>query len=322
VLTAGGDGNREAAMTARGLDARTLAVLGVAATPPPAPRPTVVPRLVVPDVDAAAGFYARALGATPLFGLRDRAGGFVYGEVALGDGVVVLKRADPARGLPSPHSLGGTAGSLMVYVADVDASFAVALAAGGVAHKAPTDMAWGDRYAELVDPFGHRWALATRRAAGERASAATTAFAPPGYRAVSLYLVAAEASALIDFYSSAFGAVVLERTLGADGSIEHAALQLGDSVVMVADEVAGGALASPAALGDTPIGAVLYTGDAGASFAAALAAGGAALGPVADRYSGDRAGEIEDPAGFRWQVATRVEQLAPAEIQRRMLAQP
>jgi PhnB protein len=85
----------------------------------------------------------------------------MHAELQVGDSVVMLADEFPDMGVKSPKSLGGSAGSIMLYVNDVDASFKQATAAGATAKQPPTDMFWGDRSCKLADPFGHGWMLAT-----------------------------------------------------------------------------------------------------------------------------------------------------------------
>jgi len=118
----------------------------------------VTPYLIVRGAQAALDFYARALGATEL--MRVPMGDLLgHAEILVGDSIVML--ADEMEGYASPQSLGGTAVSLMVYVPDVDAAFARALAAGATATRPVADQFYGDRTGVFTDPWGHQWTLAT-----------------------------------------------------------------------------------------------------------------------------------------------------------------
>jgi PhnB protein len=121
---------------------------------------SVTPYLVCDGAAAAIEFYARAFGATELFRLPmgDKVG---HAELMLGDSHVMLSDEWPDMNLRGPKSRGGPTASLMVYVDDVDAMFARAVAAGAVVERGIENQFWGDRTGTVVDPFGHRWMLAT-----------------------------------------------------------------------------------------------------------------------------------------------------------------
>jgi uncharacterized glyoxalase superfamily protein PhnB len=124
---------------------------------------TITPHLVVRDAAKAIAFYAKALGAEERFRMPGPGGSVMHAELNIGDSVVMLGEEAKERGALSPQSIGGSPVSLLIYVEDVDASFARADKAGCTVQMPPTDMFWGDRYGQLVDPFGHRWAIATHK---------------------------------------------------------------------------------------------------------------------------------------------------------------
>lgn len=121
---------------------------------------SVTPYLVVDNAKAAIDFYARAFHAKELFRLPmgDKIG---HAEIMIGDSHVMLSDEWPDMNMRGPKARGGATASMMVYVDDVDATFAQAVKAGGTADKQPENQFWGDRMGTLVDPFGHRWMLAT-----------------------------------------------------------------------------------------------------------------------------------------------------------------
>ena len=122
---------------------------------------SVTPYLFVTGAAEAIGFYRKAFSAEERFRMPGPGGKIMHAELQFGDSVVMLADEFPDMGVKSPKSLGGSAGSIMLYVNDVDASFKQATAAGATAKQPPTDMFWGDRSCKLVDPFGHGWMLAT-----------------------------------------------------------------------------------------------------------------------------------------------------------------
>jgi PhnB protein len=140
---------------------------------------------------------------------------------------------------------------------------------------------------------------------------------PEGYPQVTPYLVVDGASAAIEFYGKVFGATERMRLPGPDDTIGHAELQLGDSLIMLADETPEMALHGPGAIGGTPVTISVYVEDVDGVFDRAVKAGAKVLRPVEDQFYGDRSGQFEDPFGHRWSVATHVEDVPPDEMARR-----
>jgi PhnB protein len=121
---------------------------------------SVTPYLSVRNAGEALDWYKDALGATEV--MRFEHGGKVgHAEIKIGDSVIMLSDEWPEGGHLSPQSLGGTGVSLHVYVDDVDQAFARAIDAGGQRERAVQDQFYGDRSGTFLDPFGHRWNLAT-----------------------------------------------------------------------------------------------------------------------------------------------------------------
>jgi PhnB protein len=143
---------------------------------------------------------------------------------------------------------------------------------------------------------------------------------PDGYPRVTPYLYIAGAGAAIEFYCSVLGATERMRMPGPDGKLGHAELEIGDSVIMLADENPDMDVQSPKALGGTPLSLHVYVEDADGVFERAIQAGAKALRPVEDQFYGDRSGQFEDPFGHRWNVATHVEDVPPDEMAKRAAA--
>ena len=141
---------------------------------------------------------------------------------------------------------------------------------------------------------------------------------PAGYHAVTAYLSIKGAAQAIDFYKRAFGAKETVRIPGPEGTIGHAELKIGDSIVMLADESPGQGFLGPHARGGTTIQLHLYVRDVDATVEKAVAAGGKLTRPIEDKFYGDRAGTIEDPYGHVWYIATHTEDVPPKEMKRRM----
>ena len=142
---------------------------------------------------------------------------------------------------------------------------------------------------------------------------------PEGYHSLTPYLAVRGAAEAIDFYTRALGAQERVRMPGPDGrTIMHAELSIGDSMIMLSDEMPDMDCRSPQALGGSPVGFALYVEDVDAAFDRAVGAGATVVQPVANQFYGDRSGSIEDPFGHKWSLMTHVEDVPPAEMKRRM----
>lgn len=142
---------------------------------------------------------------------------------------------------------------------------------------------------------------------------------PDGYPSVMPYLSVDGAAAAIDFYISVLGATERMRMPGPDGRIAHAELEIGSGIVMLAD-AGGEAGPSPLALGGSPMAVMVYLRGVDAVYAAAIKAGAESIAEPADQFYGDRSAGFRDPWGHRWHVATHIEDVSPAEIDRRLKA--
>src|SRR5207302_6078467 len=119
----------------------------------------LTPYLAVKDAAAAIEFYKAGLGATEEFRMTGDDGRIGHAEIHIGDDVLYLADEFPEMAVVSPQTLGGTPVTLHLNVADVDATFAQAVAAGATSLREPADQFYGDRNATILDPFGHRWML-------------------------------------------------------------------------------------------------------------------------------------------------------------------
>ena len=140
---------------------------------------------------------------------------------------------------------------------------------------------------------------------------------PDGYQSVSPYLMVRGAAKAIDFYKKALGATERFRFAAPDGSVMHAELQVGDSVVMLADDNPQATAKSPASLGGTSVNIFLYVEDVDSFFQQAVGAGAEALMPPENMFWGDRFSKVSDPFGHEWSLATHVEDVSPEEMGKR-----
>lgn len=122
---------------------------------------SITPYLILDDPASAIEFYKKAFGAQEILRLAGPDGkGVMHAELKIGDSMLMLSGEWPDYGTFSPKKLGNTPVSLHLYVQDADASFKRAVDAGCTVEMPPTDMFWGDRFAKVRDPYGHKWAMA------------------------------------------------------------------------------------------------------------------------------------------------------------------
>ncbi|WP_153101817.1 VOC family protein [Paraburkholderia hayleyella] len=143
---------------------------------------------------------------------------------------------------------------------------------------------------------------------------------PDGMHALTPYLICEGAAQAIEFYQKAFNATELMRLPGPDGKILHALLKVGDSMLMLADASPNCGMSGPQALKGSPVILHLYVADADATLNQATAAGAKVTMPLADMFWGDRYGQVEDPFGHHWSIATHVRDVSEADIQAAMSA--
>jgi PhnB protein len=140
---------------------------------------------------------------------------------------------------------------------------------------------------------------------------------PEGYPRVCPYLVVDGAAQAIAFYQEVLGATERLRMGAPGGKVGHAELEIGDSVVMLADEFPDMGAVGPRTVGGTPVTLMVYVEDVDDTFARALRAGGREVRAVQNQFYGDRSGQFEDPFGHLWIVGTHVEDVPPEELEQR-----
>ncbi|HVH80881.1 MAG TPA: VOC family protein [Stellaceae bacterium] len=143
---------------------------------------------------------------------------------------------------------------------------------------------------------------------------------PDGYRSLTPYLIVPDGAGAVRFYEQVFGAKLRLKLARPDGKLGHTELEIGDSVVMLADEHPDHHAYPPRHFGGSPVTLHLYVEDVDALVARAVAAGARLTRPVENQFYGDRSGSFTDPSGHVWHVATHVEDVPPDEINRRAAA--
>jgi PhnB protein len=147
---------------------------------------------------------------------------------------------------------------------------------------------------------------------------ATVKAVPAGFHTVTPHLTVNDAAKALDFYSRAFGAKEQVRMPGPDGHIIHAQTMIGDSPILLAEEMPGMGGKGPLAIGGTPVTLHIYTDDADALFARAVAAGATVRMPMEDMFWGDRYGQVVDPFGHVWAIGQHKKDMTPDEMKKAM----
>lgn len=145
---------------------------------------------------------------------------------------------------------------------------------------------------------------------------------PEGMHSLTPHLVCDGAAAAIDFYKAAFGAVEMARLPTPDGKLMHAMLRIGDSALMLVDAFPQMGALDPKALKGSPVTIHLFVPDVDATLSQAQRAGARVTMPAQDMFWGDRYGQLEDPFGHRWSVATHLQDLTPEQIQANLARLP
>ncbi len=141
---------------------------------------------------------------------------------------------------------------------------------------------------------------------------------PDGYHSLTPYLSLRDAAKAIAFYEAALGAKELYRLPMPGGKVAHAEIQIGDSRIIVADEMPEWGNKSAKTMGGSPMGLNIYTENVDALAERFVKAGGKVVRPLENQFYGDRSGHFEDPEGYRWTLAQHIEDVSPEEMQRRM----
>jgi PhnB protein len=242
---------------------------------------SLTPYLIVRGAAKLIEFMRQAFGAEEVLRATEPDGTIMHAQVRIGDSILELSDGAEAW-LPRPAAI-------HLYVSDADATYARAVAAGAATLIAPTDMPYGDREADVTDPFGNNWYIGTRKEGGP---------IPPGFATLTATLHVEGTDRLIAFIKQSFGAEELDRVVTPEGVVAHAELKLGDSVLELG-EARGFVKPMPCSIH-------YYVEDVDAVYARALGAGATSLGPPSDRPYGDRAAEVADPFGNHWFLATHV----------------
>ena len=240
---------------------------------------TVTPYLTVQQAPELVEFLKGAFGAEELLRTTGSAGG-MHAEVKIGDSRLMIGGGGAWRGTPMPTAL-------HLYVPNTDAAYKRALELGATSIHEPMDQNYGERSAGVKDLAGNTWYIAT---------AFGSQHVQQGLHTLNVYLHARGADRVIDFLKRAFAADEVARYAGPDGTIQHAQVRIGDSVIEMGE--------AHGAYQPMPTMFYLYVDDADAWYKRALQAGAVSISEPADQPYGDRNASVKDPFDNVWYVAT------------------
>jgi PhnB protein len=243
---------------------------------------SITPYVVAHGAGKLIDFVKQAFGAEEVFRMARPDGTIGHAEMRIGDSMVEMgDGTDGSKPMPV---------SLHLYVSDADAVYRRALEAGAASMHEPVDQEYGDREAGVKDPCGNHWYIATHKGAH---------YVPEGLRSVTPYLHPRGTAKLIDFLKRAFDAQEEARHEAPDGTVAHAKIRIGDSIVEMGE--------AHGQWGPMPATIHLYVSDTDAVYRQAMAAGAAkSLSEPADQPYGDRIAGVEDAFGNRWYIATQI----------------
>jgi PhnB protein len=239
---------------------------------------------VVHDVPSLIAFLGQVFGATEKLRAVGEAGGY-HAEVQIGDTLLMMG------GGGAELSWKGEARPMAfhIYVPDCDATYRRALDRGAESLQAPADQEWGERTANVKDPWGNYWYIATFKGEDYFSEGAPT---------IQPFLQPLRSEPVIAFLISAFGAIETGRAATPDGVILHTTLKIGNSAMELCD---ASGIYQP-----MPGMFYLYVADADAVYGRAVACGGEPISAPVDQSYGDRSGSVRDPAGNIWYTAMRL----------------
>jgi PhnB protein len=251
---------------------------------------TLTPYPIVQDVPGMIVFMREVFGAEETFRAVGSAGGY-HGEVRIGDCMMMI-----GGGGPDVSWFGESRPmAFHVYVPDVDATYRRALAAGAASLQEPTNQPWGERTANVKDPSGNNWYIATFQGDNYYSEGAPT---------LQPFLHPKQCAPIIEFMIRAFGAEETGRATSSEGTILHSTVKIGDAAVEFGDATG---IYQP-----MPGMFYLYVPDVDAVYRRALEAGATSISAPVDQSYGDRCGGAEDSSGNKWYIATHIAETAGA----------
>jgi PhnB protein len=246
---------------------------------------SITPYLHGPREAGLMEFLKRAFGAEEHGRYLRPDGSLMHGEVRIGDSIVEL--ADVPADFPGPRAT-----MLHLYVADVDAVYRSAMDAGAVSVYEPSEKPYGDREGGIMDPVGNYWFIGTHLGAHH---------IPEGLHSVTPGVMARGTPKYIDFLKQAFGAEEAARHESPDGTVIHAKIRIGDSIIETSE--------AREAWPPMPGGLHFYLPDVDAAYQRAINAGAVSLSEPMDQPYGERSATVVDSQGNYWYLASRTHPL-------------
>lgn len=274
--------------------------------------------LTVSDGAQAIEFYKKAFGAVETEPMRfvDPSGRIAHAEVTVGDSGVMISGETAEYNRYAPRHFGGSPVKMHLYVENVDALAAQAIAAGAKVIRPVQDQFYGDRSGQLEDPFGHFWILSSRiedvsaeeierrsvafmsqQAAPGNEPAAAGAAIPglrEGFTTVTPYITVQRGEELVDFVKTVFGATETFRSAGGSAGGLHVEARIGNSMVMIG---------SAPNVDERPAALHVYVDDVDAAYRKALGIGATSLSEPTDHEYGERGASVKDASGNYWYLA-------------------
>ncbi|HEY2663099.1 MAG TPA: VOC family protein, partial [Candidatus Binataceae bacterium] len=251
---------------------------------------SITPYLQVKGASKLVEFLKNAFGAEEIFRVP-RGDQIAHAQLKIEDSMIEVADAID-KYQPNPTAI-------WLFVKDADATYARALRFGASSLHEPTDQDYGDREASVKDPFGNHWYIATHREDAEPL--------PEGMYNVTPYLHPKGAPKVIDFFKQAFGAEEVFRAQDPAGTVHHAKIRIGDSIIAMG-EAHGPYQPMPPALH-------LYVADTDAVYKRALEAGAISIDEPVNQSYGDRYAGVKDPFGNVWYIATHLKDVTSPEAE-------
>ncbi len=245
---------------------------------------TITPYLQVMAVDEVINFVKQAFGGRELFRAAGGAGG-IHAEMRVGDAMLMIGGGGTWTGPARPVGM-------LIYVDDADEAYRRAIEAGATSIHEPVDQPYGDREGSVTDVAGNNWYITTRR---------ISEYAPAGFGDILLGFMPKGAAQFIDFLTAAFGAEAIMRHDAPNGTVGHARIRIGNSIVMVSEP--------HGRYQPMPAGIYTYVENADETYERAIRAGATVLYPIADMPYGDRMGGVTDAFGNEWYISTHLKDM-------------
>ena len=245
---------------------------------------TITPYLQVMPVEEVINFVKQAFGGEELFRSRGGAGG-IHTEIKVGDAMLMVGGGGTWKGQARPAGM-------LIYVDDATETYRRAMEAGATSIHEPVMQPYGDHEGSVTDAAGNNWYITTRRISD---------YAPAGYGDILLGFMPHGSAQFIDFLTAAFGAETIMRHDAPNGTVGHARIKIGDSIVMVSE--------AHGRYQPMPAGVYMYVENADEVYERALRAGATVLYPIADMPYGDRMGGVTDAFGNEWYISTHIKDL-------------